>query len=77
MDVNELKILLQIIEQSDIDYLCHNKICAKSEFCGLFIRLLDTAFKSPNGKLEYHFTIYRNCTNSVKYQSLTFAVQDL
>ena len=42
----------KIIGKSDTDYLYHNKICAKTKFCGLFILLLDTAFNSPNGKLE-------------------------
>ena len=42
----------KIMEQTDIDYLWHNKICAKSNFCGLFILLFDTAFKRPNVKLE-------------------------
>ena len=62
-----------MIEQTDIDYLCHSKICAKSRFCGLFILLLDTAFKSPNVKLEN--TVYRKCPNSVNYQSSIFALK--
>ena len=52
------KCYSKIIEQTDIDYLCHNKICAKSKFCRLFILLLDTALKSPNGKLEYTILPY-------------------
>ena len=40
------------MKQTDTDDLWHNKICAKSKFCGLFILLFDTAFKRPNGKLE-------------------------
>ena len=64
------------VEQTDIDYLWHIKICANSKFFGLFILVLGTAFESFNDKAGiYHFTMHRKCPNSVKYQSSTFAVQ--
>ena len=64
------------VEQTDIDYLRHKKICGNSKFFELFILVLDTAFESFNGKAGiYHFTIHRKCPNSIKYQSSTFAVQ--
>ena len=58
MDVKELKMKLQNQRANDIDYLYHNKICAKSKFCGLFILLLDIVFKSLNGKLEFNILPY-------------------
>ena len=64
------------VEQTDIDYLWHIKICANSKFFGLFILVLGTAFECFNDKAGiYHFTMHRKCPNSVKYQSSTFAVQ--
>ena len=78
MAVVELKIQLQNNKQTDIDYLCHNKICTKSKFCGLFILLLDTAFKSPNGKLEYTILPYIEnvqTVSSIKVQFLQHKAQ--
>ena len=58
----------KIIEQTDMDYLYHNKICPKS---GLFILLLDTALKIPDGKLEYAILPYiedAQTVSSIKVQ---------
>ena len=69
----------KIIEQNDTGYLCHNKICAKSKFCGLFILLLDTAFKSPNGKLEDTILPYIENVQklpSIKVQILQYKAQN-
>ena len=67
------------MEQTDIDYLCHNKVRAKSEFCGLFILLLDTTFKSPNGKLEHKILPYIEnvqTVSSIKVQLLQYKAQN-
>ena len=69
MDVNELKI-----------YLCHNKICTKSKFYGLYILLLDTAFKNPNGKLENTILPYTEnvqTVSSIKVQFLQYKGTEL
>ena len=65
----------QIIEQNDIDYICHNKICIKGNFCELFILLLDITFKSPNGKLEYTMLPYEGnvqIVSGIKVQFLLY-----
>ena len=79
MAVNEGMCNSKIIKQTDIAYLCHNKICAKSKFCGLFILLLDTAFKSSNGKLEYTILSYIenvHTVSSIKVQFLQYKAQN-
>ena len=67
----------RIIEQTDIDYLCHNKSVLRLNFVG-YLLLLDTVFKIPNGKLEY--TILRYIENvqtvsSIKVQFLQYKAQ--
>ena len=65
----------QIIEQDGIDYICHNKICVKGNFYELFILLLDTTFKSPNGKLEYTMLPYEGkvqIVSGIKVQFLLY-----
>ena len=64
------------IDETDIVYLCHNKICAKGKFCGLFIVLFDTAFKSPNGKVEYTIIENVQTLSSMKFQISQYKAQN-
>ena len=69
----------KIIEQTDIDYLWHNNISAKSKFYGLFILLLDTAFKIPNGKFENTILSYIEnvwTVSSIKVQFWQYKAQN-
>ena len=61
---------------TDVDHLCHSKICVENEFCELFILLLDTTFKNFQMVSWHTILLYmEKCPDSVKYQSSTFVVQ--
>ena len=66
----------KIIEQTDMDYLHHNKIYPKR---GLFILLLDTAFKITDGNLEYAILRYienAQTVSSIKVQFFQYKPQN-